>query len=203
MKTRRFLATLSLAGIVLVSMHATGAALEFGAKLTNQTEPANARQGMYCAGTQNPNGMCTWVLMQALGCEFGNCLNGHLAPANGTIGTVRLVACTTGTFVLQIAKQVNPKTQVAEVARSGPLINYAADPNQCNGDTFKVQSFAVNVPVLKNEYLAVATDQIDFISCSGGSNNMLGFAPPLPDGGGLRKSSFGSGCFMLLEAIYK
>jgi len=203
MGTRRFLSIFSLLGLVMAGTQLSAAPQHFGARLTATTQPSNAGHGIFCNGAANNNGMCTWVLMQAFQCEFGSCLNGHLAPANGTIGTIKVIACFPGSFVLQIAKNVNPKTNQAEVVRSGPLIDYQGDPQHCNGQDFAIESFTVSVPVLKGEYLAVATDRMGFIRCSGGGDNSIDFEPPLADGGALRKATHTDGCFMLLEAIYQ
>jgi hypothetical protein len=186
--------------LALMSAQAAGAAVKFGAKLDVHTQPSNAGKGIFCSiGNAKPD--CTWVLMQAYQCEFGSCINGHRAPKDGTIGKVSLIACAPGSFVLQIAT-MHPATKKATVTHSGPLITYNGDPRHCNGAAYKIETFNVNVPVKKGQYLAVATQKLGFVRCSGGSNNMLLYSLPLPDGGPLRTSNGEDGCFMLLQATY-
>jgi hypothetical protein len=187
-------------GVALMSSEATGAAVKFGAKLDIHTQPSNAGNGIYCSVT-NSRPDCTWVLMDAYQCEFGSCVNGHRAPKTGRIAKVSLIACAPGSFVLQIAN-MHPATKRANVTHSGPLITYKGDPHHCNAATYRIESFAVNVPVRKGQYLAVATQKLGFVRCSGGSNNMLLYRLPLPDGGPLRTANGDDGCFMLLQATY-
>jgi hypothetical protein len=172
----------------------------FGASLNTQTQPSNAGRGDFCnINTSHPD--CSFVLMQAYQCEFGSCLNGHLAPKNGTLANVSLIACYPGTFVLQIA-HANATTKKAQVVTSGPVINYLGDPQHCNGNAYKIETFPVDVDVQKGDYLAVDTQKVGFVRCSGGGANMLLFNLPLPDGGPLRTANGSDGCFMLLEAFY-
>jgi hypothetical protein len=206
MWTRTLLSVVSLIGLAIVSTQASAATpTRFGAKLTPDTQPSNAGNGVYCA-TSNAHPDCSFVLVQARNCEFGSCINGHLAPKDGTIGTIRLITCGAGSFVLQI---VNVKAfadrskDQAQVLHTGPAINYVADPQHCNGNTFLIQSFPVNVPVKKGNYLGVYAQKVGFMYCSGGGNNTLLFSQPLSDGHGLRTATKGEGCLMLLEAIYK
>jgi hypothetical protein len=180
--------------------NAQAAAVHFGADLNKHTQPSNAGTGDYCnINTKHQN--CTFILMQAYQCEFGSCLNGHLAPMDGTINKVSLIACAAGTFVLQIAK-ANASTEKASVITSGPVINYLGDPQQCDGNTYQIESFPVNIAVKKGDYLAVDSQKVGFVRCSGGSENMLLYHLPLADGVAARKANGEDGCFMLLEAFY-
>jgi hypothetical protein len=198
MMKRSFFLALSFLFVGLLAAQA--APIHFGADLNKHTQPSNAGTGDFCnVNTKHQD--CSFVLMQAYQCEFGSCINGHLAPQDGTINKVSLIACAPGSFVLQIAK-ANARTNKAQVISSGPAINYLGDPNQCDGDTYEIESFAVNVPVKKGEFLAVDTQKVGFVRCSGGGANMLLFDPPLADGVAARKANGQDGCFMLLEAFY-
>ena len=83
---RTFLSALSLIGLALIGTQASGTT-RFGAKLDVNTQPSNAGNGIFCS-VNNARPDCSWVLMQAYQCEFGTCLNGHLAPKTGTIAKV-------------------------------------------------------------------------------------------------------------------
>lgn len=196
---RIFLGVVTLISLALVSTQASSTT-RFGAKLDINTQPSNAGTGIFCAvNATHPD--CSWVLMQAYQCEFGTCINGHLAPKDGIIAKVRVIACFPGAFALQIAR-ANPVTKVARVVHTGPFITYRGDSQHCNGDTFQIETFPVNVQVHKLDYLGAVTQKLGFVRCSGGSFNMLLFSLPLPDGGPFRIANKGEGCFMLLEAFY-
>lgn len=200
---RRLLIGLSLLLLGLSSADAiagTTTALSFGARLTDKTQPSNAGKGDFC-NVKRGHPDCSYVLMQAYQCEFGKCTNGHLAPADGTIGSISLIACYPGSFTLQIAN-VNPQSNQVQAIRSGPVINYKGDPHHCTRQRFLIESFNVSVPVNKGDYLAVDTESVDFVRCSGGGANMLLFDPPLADGDTPRTANGQDGCFMLMEATY-
>ena len=199
MWARRILSVVSLLCLAMVSTQASSLT-RFGAKLDINTQPSNAGNGIFCSvSAAHPD--CSWVLMQAYQCEFAPCVNGHLAPKDGTVTKIRLIACAPGSIVLQTARAI-PSTKQAKVIHSGPLINYNGDPQHCNGNTYKIDTFTVNVAVHKGDYLSVVTQKLGFVRCSGGGSNILLFARPLADGAALRTTSFHDGCFMLLEAIY-
>lgn len=196
-----FFLALSLLFVGTLAAQAQPPTTFFGAKLNKHTQPSNAGTGDFCnVNTKHQN--CSFVLMQAYQCEFKKCTDGHLAPMDGTIRTVSLIACAPGSFVLQIAK-ADAATNKAQVVSSGPVINYKGDPKQCSGNTYKIESFTVNVPVQAGDYLAVDAQKVGFVRCSGGGANMLLFDPPLADGVAARKSNGQDGCFMLLQAIYE
>jgi hypothetical protein len=197
MLQRNLLSVLAVTGLAFVSTQAFANA-RFGAKLSlTDTQPANEGDGT-CQLTGNPD--CTWILNKARNCEFGSCLNGHKAPITGTIGVIRVQACTLGSFVLQIARVSGLQ---AKVVHTGPLINYENDPQNCEGDSVKIQPFGVTVPVTAGDYLAVMSQKITFQYCSGGGGNTLLYARPIADGPKFRTANSSIGCFLLLEAIYK
>ena len=196
---RRLLIVVGLVSIGPIGAWAQTPA-HFGANLNAFTQPSNAGRGIFCSvSTARPD--CSWVLMQAYQCEFGHCVNGHLAPKDGTIASVSLIACFPGSFTLQIAN-ANPKKKQAAVFTSGPVITYNGDHRHCHGNRFDIENFLVNVEVKQGDYLAVDTQKLGFVRCSGGGDNILLFAPPLPDGGLPRPASGSDGCFMLLEAFF-
>ena len=181
----------------------------FGAKLDKTSQPSNAEGGQRCDDNGGiPFGAaCTWVATKA----YRNA--GHqTAPRNGTIGKVKLVSCIQGSFRLQFA-QVQPGQQKAKVVRNGPVIKYAADPRETDGDDntfcggddgtdFKVQTFNVNVPVRKGEYIAFKAKRTGTLYCSGDSGVLL-YAQPLAPGGAYRKATDDTSCLMLVRLVYK
>jgi hypothetical protein len=164
----------------------------FGSNLNHQLTPAQ-----FCKQDDRAK-LCTWVL------ETGqNNAARTRAPRDGVIGKIRLMACGPGTFVLQIA-QAQPANDRARVVRSGPLINYVGDNRNCTTNNFRIEEFAVTVPVKRGDFLAVAANKVSFLYNSSGDGSIL-FDPPLPDRGLVRDASDnvdGDG-FLMLQAVLK
>ena len=101
------------------------------------SQPANAEEGKRCSDEISSAESCTWVATVA----YHNGSHSK-APVTGTIGTVRLVSCVAGSFILQIATPASGHR--ARVLRNGPTINYKKDPQDIcggpDGDAFVVQS---------------------------------------------------------------
>jgi hypothetical protein len=167
----------------------------FGAKLTKHSQPSNAQDGYSCDESAHiPNHAdCTWVATSA----FENGSN-FTAPKNGKILHISLISCVAGSFTLQVAKAI-PSKHKAQVIANGPVINYAGQGG-C-GHSFTIQTFAVNVPVKKGDYMAIEAPSTGTLSCSGGSGVML-FAPPLTPGGPLTKTKAGASCDLLISYSY-
>jgi hypothetical protein len=171
--------------IALLSSQAM-AATSFGAKLSKDT-PGTGRND---CGNGKPD--CTWIMMEARGNP-----GGYLAPKNGMIGTIKVIACTPGKFQLQIARV---RGQKGEVVRDGPVIKYQGSGNKCN----KVETFVLDepVPVRKNDQLAIRATQPSLLYCAG-NGSILQFVPPLVANEGFRKATEDEGaCMLLLEAEY-
>lgn len=179
---------------------ASNAATRFGAKLTANTFPSNTGiNPKFCDGTDDASlGKCTWISMRA----FGRSAKAHRAPQDGTIGKIRLISCVPGSFKLQIAR-ANADTGQGKVVREGPNIRYLGDPDQCDNDVQLIETFNVNVPVKKNDLLAIKTAKTGMLRCDSGGEKILMYVPPLVAGDGPEEADFDSGCFLLLEAEYK
>lgn len=196
----RIAVVFALVGAGTLSCTPTPSPTSFGAKLTSHSQPSNAEFGPYkCDESAHiPSGAnCTWVSIQA----FEN--GGHeKAPATGTIRHLKLVSCVPGTFTLQLA-QANPTTHTARIVSSGPVINYVGQTgkNACSNDKFIVQSYSVNLHVVKGDYIAIKTKATGAISCSGG-NGVLLYAPPLATGGPTTKAPSGASCNLLIQLSY-
>ena len=201
--TRTGFAFASIVLLGLLSVQAS-AATRFGAKLDNQTQPSNAGNGHFCFENPTfPGVTCSWVLEDAFQREFPPGTNGHLAPKAGTIAHIRLIACAPGTFVLQVGPASGRTTKKAKARRSGPVINYKGDPLHCSGDTFQIETFNVNVPVLKNDYLMVYANKVGFLRCSSGGDNTLLYNPALKVGNALQSLGSDDGCWLLIEGKIK
>ena len=194
-------------GLLLVggAIPASAAPAAFGAKLTPSSQPTGPESCDQSAGIPD-NANCTWVATTAF--ENGSHFT---APKDGTIRHLRLISCVAGSFQLQIAR-VKFALHKAKIARNGPVINYKADPRQIDGnpDTFCggddgndyiIQTFSVNVPVTKGDYIAVKAKRLGFLHNSGGGNDFL-FAPPLAPGGPFVVRDGSSSADLMLRLIY-
>lgn len=204
------LAVLS-AMLLLVSgaMPASAATTYFGATLDKFSQPANAEGGQRCddnAGIPS-NSTCTWVSTQAY--HNGPTGNKAIAPKDGTIGQIRLVSCVKGSFTLQIVRK--QASGAYKVVRSGPTINYAADPFVADGDPdtfcggddgiYKVQKFSTSFSIKKGSYIAIKAKKTGTLYCSGGSGVAL-IAPGLNTGQQSQPDDTAS-CNLLVALYYK
>jgi hypothetical protein len=171
----------------------------FGALLTRQSQPSNAFDGQPCEPKLAP---CTRVMTLAY--RRPDPETQQVAPKNGTIGTIMIVAGVPGVFRLQIVR-AKFKLQRAVLVRNGPVIHYKGQGtgDQDNGPPYKIESFPVNVKIAKGDYLAVQSKKISFEYCSGGGENQITFEPPLTSTKKSRGTTHQDGCLMLLEAVYK
>jgi hypothetical protein len=185
--------------------HATGKApgkkapVSFGAKLSSQSQPSNAFDGQPCEPKTAP---CTRVMTQAY--RRADPETDQVAPKDGTIGKIMIVAGVPGKFRIELARaQVG--AQKAKIVAVGRLIQYDGQGtgSEDNGPPYKVEAFKVNLPVKKGEFLAVQAKKISFEYCSGGGDSQFTFEPPLVLGKKYRHANRTDGCLMLLEAVYK
>ena len=190
-----------LAAIALLALPGSSMATsKFGAKLTPDVQPSNASEPHSCDPPEAVSGPCTRVLMDAYGRP-----DRPTAPKRGTIKRIRLIAGAPGTFQLQIVK-AKAAAQQAKLVRNGPVINYQGqdytDP-ESDPETYKVESFKVNVPVKKGQSLAIRSSSTSMLRCSSGGPNQLIFQPPLSLGSPFRTATDTDGCWLLLEAVVK
>jgi hypothetical protein len=171
----------------------------FGAKLNSHSQPSNAFDGQPC---EPKTVTCTRVMTEAY--RRPDPETDQVAPKNGTIGKIKIVAGVPGVFRLELAKANVGKKKVKLVA-VGPVIHYKGQGTggEDPGPPYTVETFKVNLPVKKGEFLVVQAKKISFEYCSGGGENQLTFEPPLALGTGYHHTNRVDGCLMLLEAIYK
>jgi len=191
---RRTLVVMALGVAALMAVPASGfAATSFGAKLNKTIQPSNSLPAQSC--TMTPQ-QCTRIEMDA----YNNA--GHeRAPKDGVIKKVKLIAGGSGHFRLQIA-EAKPNKDKGRVVRNGPRIEYQGQPTPW-GQTYDVESFNVNVPVEKGQYLAAKSRKTSMLRCSSGGANQFLFQPALSPGGPFETLSYTDGCWLLLQAVYK
>jgi hypothetical protein len=185
----KLLGLASAIGFALLGSQSFGATF-FGSALDHQPTPPEKCKA------NNVSELCSWVLVR------GRSPGHERAPKAGTVVKLRLLSCTPGTFVLQIA-HANPTQHKARVLRSGPLINYKGDARNCDGreNGFIIETFPINIAVQTGDLSVVAT-KVGFIYSSGDREDL--FNPPLADGGVTRSTTntgLGSG-ILLLQALY-
>jgi hypothetical protein len=203
---RRAGIALALAGIAAAmavpSAGIAAAPVQFGAKLDSSTDPANSLPAHPCEELHVQHS-CTMIENEARYRPDG----GERAPRNGTIRKIRLVAGGPGIFELEIA-EVKRSTlfgsNEARVVRKGPVIRYKGQ-TEANFETgeYSVESFNVNVPVKKGQYLAILAQSTSMLYCAGGGDNILSYTPPLPRAGSFRPATSTDGCDLLLGATIR
>lgn len=188
---------LALTFTVLAVLPATGlAATNFGAELGPDVQPSNAStDGAPCI--EDTPGNCTRVSMAAYGRPDG----GERAPKSGLIKKIRVITQGPDAFRLQIAK-AKPDSERARVVYTGEKLQTEgqADPN---ADTYTVETFKVNAPVKKGQYLATKSKRSSMLRCSSGGPNQLLFQPALGVNGPFETATDTDGCWLLLEAVIK
>lgn len=194
-----------LAALALMVAPATGLAkapVKFGAKLDSTVQPSNSLPGLPCS--QESVTQCTMVQNEAYGRPDG----GELAPRTGTIKKIRLVAGGPGVFRLQLAKLKRSTlfgSNEAKVVRGGPKIAYQGQTEaNWENDSYRVESFDVNVPVKKGEQLAMYTrGSTSMVRCSSGGDNTLIYQNGLYSHQAFSPATDTDGCWILIEAVIR
>ena len=146
------LAAIAVLAVTIVPATSMAAPVKFGSKLNPTVQPSNSLPGLGCGELAGP---CTFVQQEAYGRPDG----GELAPKTGTIKKIRLIAGGPGSFKLQIAKVKRSTlfgTNEAKIVANGPRINYLGQSElNFEDDSYRVETFDVNVPVKKGQQLAL------------------------------------------------
>jgi hypothetical protein len=179
------------------------APVKFGSALNPTVQPSNSLPGLTCNGPETPLVGCTMILNEAYGRPDG----GELAPRNGTIKKIRLIAGGPGSIRLQIDK-VNRATlfgtNEAKAVRYGPQIHYQGQTEaNFEDDSYRVESFPVDIPIKKGQQLGLRGQITSMIRCSSGGDNTLIYNPPLFLGGYFTPASSTDGCWILMEAVIR
>ena len=172
------------------------AATKFGAELTPDTQPSNSStEGAPCE-LNNP-GLCTRVSMEAYGRPDG----GERAPKSGTIKKISVISQGPDTFRFEIAEAKAASEQAKVVYRSKKL--HSQGQTDINADTYRIETFKVNAPVKKGQYLATESKRSSMLRCSSGGPNQLQFTPALALNAPFETATSTDGCWLLLEATIK
>jgi hypothetical protein len=203
--TRRVGIVAALASVAMMIAPAAGIAaqpVKFGSKLDPTVQPSNSLPAHPC-DQLNPGASCTMVQNEAYYRPDG----GQLAPRSGTIKRIRVIAGGPGSFRLQVAKVKQSTlngTSEAKVVASGPKISYQGqDQSNWDSDSYKVETFSVNVPVKKGQQLALRGNYTSMVRCSSGGDNTLIYQPSLLKGDGFTPASSTDGCWLLMEAVIR
>lgn len=179
------------------------APVRFGAKLNSTVQPSNSLPGLTCNGPETPLVGCSMILNEAYGRPDG----GELAPRNGTIKKIRLIAGGPGSIRLQIEKVKRATlfgTREARAVWYGPQIHYQGQTEaNFEDDSYRVESFPVDIPIKKGEQLGLRGQITSMIRCSSGGDNTLIYTPPLFLGGPFTAATNTDGCWLLMEAVIK
>jgi hypothetical protein len=198
------LATVAALGVIGVST-ASAATTKFGAKLSSQTQPSNATNAS-CADSDPtlapPPSPCTRV--PTTYADVG-AINGAIkAPKSGTVTKIKLIAAKPGTMKPLVVSLKNIDTQAhtakGKVTAKGPKINYVTSVQPTS---YKVQTFAVNFPVQKGQYLGIEARRTSMLRCNSGGGKQLLFQPPLKLGNPFDPSDGHDDCVLLIQAVVK
>jgi hypothetical protein len=194
-----------LAAMVAPASGFASAPVKFGSKLNPTIQPSNSLPGITCTGLEAPSSACTMVQDEAYGRPDG----GELAPKTGTIKTIRVIAGGPGSFRPQIATVKHSTSTVlgatkAKVTYTGPKLSYTGQTEaNFENDSYKVESFKVNIPVQKGQQLALRGNISSMIRCSSGGHNTLIYSPSLLTGKPFQGATDANGCWILMEAVIR
>jgi hypothetical protein len=205
MATRRLtagaasLATVAVLGVIGGS--AASAATKFGADLTSDTQPSNAtKRSCHKADPALKLEPCTRVATTFA--DVGAVNDKIRAPKDGTIKKIKLIAGEPGTMIPFVVKlkdfDTSTYTAKGKATAKGPRINYVSSVLE---NSYKVQSFAVDMKVTKGEYLAIKSKRTSILRCNSGGGKQLLFQPPLALGNPFDASDGRDECVLLIEAV--
>lgn len=193
---RKTIPAAALAALAL-AIPASAGAESFGSKLSPNIQPSNAGTKGHPCVNGDP-GSCTRVMLE--GYTNGSGVGSPKAPHDGTIDKLKIIAQGPGKFRPELAK-AKPNAEQARVTYRGSQIQY--DGQQGGGMNYDIETFDVDIPVEKGEYLAIESRKTSFLRCSSGGPNQLLFQPALSVGGMFQPATDTDGCWLLLEAVYE
>jgi hypothetical protein len=191
--------------LVAPAQSLASAPVKFGSKLNPTVQPSNSLPGITCNGLAMPGAPCTMVQEEAYGRPNG----GELAPKTGTIRQIRVIAGGPGSFRPQVVTVRHSTSTVlgatkAKVTYTGPRLSYTGQSElNFEDDSYKVESFKVDIPVQKGQQLALRGNISSMIRCSSGGHNTLLFSPALAPGGPFQGATDANGCWILMEAVIR
>jgi hypothetical protein len=178
---------------------ATAAPVKFGAKLDPTVQPSNSLPGMICGPELGVFHPCTMVQNEAYGRPDG----GHIAPKTGTIKKIRLIAGGPGTMRIETVK-VKRATRESKLVHKGPKVFYQGQTEaNWESGSYRVETFKVNMPIVKGEQLAIHASTTSMVRCSSGGDNTLFYSLKYSRKHPYNAVENSDGCWLLLEAVYK
>jgi hypothetical protein len=198
--------TAAVACVATMAAPAAGVAapVKFGAKLDSTVQPSNSLPGLPCIPDVLLYHACTMVQNEAYGRPDG----GHIAPKTGTIKRIRLIAGGPGTIRIETAKvkqETLSTTQEAKLVHKGPKLTFQGQGEaNWESDSYRVESFAVDLPIRKGEQLAIhASATSSLVRCSSGGDNTLIYPLTYRPKHPFNAAQGSDGCWLLVEAIYR
>lgn len=198
MKTKTLTAALATALVALAVVPASSlGATKFGAELNSQTQPSNSStEGAPCE--LGNDSLCTRVSMEAYGRPDG----GERAPKSGTIRKISVISQGPDTFRFELA-EAKPDAEKAKVVYRSKKLHTLGQGATSDPDNYRVETFKVDAPVKKGQYLATESKRSSMLRCSSGGPNQLLFQPALPLSGPFETATDTDGCWLLLEATIR
>jgi len=115
------------------------------------------------------------------------------APHTGVIKKISLISEKKGSMRIQLGETFNQALPMGEVESNGPVIEFKG--------TGQIETFKVNIPVLKFDKVGFRTKRAKTLSCSQpGLESSFQFDPPLKPGAPLQVSSWQEECTHLIQA---
>jgi hypothetical protein len=193
----------ALAAMLIVP--SAGAKTKFGADLKNGdgsvTQPTTEKNCQQDANPLDSTEKCDRIAVQYQ--DTGAIQDNITAPKNGTIDKLKLVALHKGNFKFELGdvKGFHGSNGKGKIVDHGQKVEYKSS---IHGPDYKIQTFDVNQPVDKGDYLAIKSKKTSLLKCQSGSTEQLLFQPTLPVGGPF-ESNLGhrSDCTLLLQAVYE
>ena len=194
-----------LAAMVAPAQGLAKSPVKFGAKLNPTVQPSNSLPGITCDGGPTAGSACTMVQEEAYGRPDG----GELAPRSGHIRQIRIIAGGPGSFRPQVVTVKHSSSTMlgqtkAKVTYTGPKLSYTGQSAlNWEDDSYKVETFNVDIPVEKGQQLALRGNISSMIRCSSGGHNTLLFSPAPRTGGPFQGATDANGCWTLMEAVIR
>jgi hypothetical protein len=194
------LASLVAIGVIGVST-ASAATVKFGAKLTSNTQPSNANNATCADSDPTLSGVDPCTRVPTTFADVGGL---PTAPKTGTMTKIKLIAAKPGSMVPFVVALKNFNAQAyhakGKATAKGPKINYVSS---VQATSYKIQSFAVNFPVHKGEYLGITAKKTSMLRCNSGGGKQLLFQPRLKIGNPFDPSDGRDDCVLLIQGVIK
>jgi hypothetical protein len=176
------------AGLLLAVPGVSQGALKFGAKLGGDPDPVSTHE--QCP---DDGGYCTRVPLFYENPSFVGA--GPYAPKKGTVDKIKLVSDVGSLFIPQVVKVKGNVSPIAEikVKEQGPTLHYEG--------TGEIEVFDVDLPVRKNQRIAMRTQFAGALHCEPGLDNEAIVDPLILPGNVFHDADYYTGCTHLVQAV--